>query len=182
MSTFVMCASAGRPLVENASSLSAASQLLTLGARCVVVPRAFNKAKVLPPPNFDIRNIRLPSTRSLPLDPHVELVLKQLAAAYCEATGCETSRGRVARVHGTPCPKAHVDRLHLRALVTLQGPGVVILSGKDPDAVVLRANTGDAVFMTGFSDDDPSLTPVWHRSPIRADWMPDRLVVQVDDW
>lgn len=178
-------ASAAR--VVRAPTLRDAAHLAHTGARCVYVRAAFARIRRAHlPPDFDQRDIRVCSDGrggSAVCDKELREVVTALARAHCEATGARVARARVARVSGTPCPRAHVDKLGLRALVALQGPGVVLLGGPSADDVALRAGAGDVVFMAGVSDDEEDYgEPVWHRSPRRAEWMPDRIVVQVDNW
>lgn len=164
--------------VQRADSLQCAAKLLRhSAARCVYVRRAFQASSLTLPPGYDQRDIRVDGDRW-----HGDDILSQLAWAHCTVTGATFARARIARVQGTPCPRAHVDKLRLRAMVTLQGPGVVILHDSQPDRVALRAAPGDAVFMKGVGELEEDDDGVWHRSPRRALWMRDRIVVQVDDW
>ena len=172
--------------VHFASNLDKACTLLQGGARCVVVKRAFpvldrikNRFCSLPPgyeEDFDLS----PNLAGWELDEEVVHVLKTFDEVHKKAQFKAAGRGRVARVTGTPCPLAHFDLLTLRAMATLRGPGVVLLGSKDENHVVYRSEQGDAVFMAGNNDYDNVIEPVWHRSPRRMQWMPDRVVTQVD--
>ncbi len=71
--------------------------------------------------------------------------------------------------------------LKLRAISTLQGPGVVLLRSQTGD-VEYRSRQGDAVLMAGVGENSELADAVWHRSPRRTAWMKDRVIIQVDDW
>lgn len=185
-------ASLARPAVGGVNfcgTLKEAPAMLRDGSGCVVVRRAFPPLHHLPesvPAGFDLRNICLPSKKNSPALEAAELgylaeALAALAAAHCAVSGDNAVRGRVYRASGTPCPLAHVDRYALRVISTLFGPGVVLLEGKD-GKVRYRTQAGDAVLLPGAGKDGDRDGAVWHRSPRRAGWMRDRLVLQVDDW
>lgn len=180
--------------VRYATNLDKACVLLQSGARCVVVKNAFpvlrakNGQYCSLPSGFELRDLHLcgSCTDGLKDELEDELLhaLKSLGEVHQKATGSTggaLGKGRVARVTGTPCPKAHVDRLRLRAMATLRGPGCVLLGSANEEDVVYRAQEGDAVFMAGVREYDNIVEPVWHRSPRRKEWMTDRIVTQVDD-
>lgn len=122
--------------------------------------------------------------------------LLDLALLHGMEIGASRVHGRVALVYGTPCPKLHVDKVFLRGLCTLQGPGCVIapdypLDGSgdvrilDEDGIgLVHIKTGDAVLMFG-ADSDADLIDraMLHRSPIRKmDFREPRLIIQTDCW
>lgn len=93
-------------------------------------------------------------------------------------TGSELIKARVAVVYGTPCPKWHVDKVDLRGLCTLYGPGCCIM-----DEGELNLNQGDVVYMKGIGEAEREKfhRGVIHRSPIvEHDCRIPRLVVQTD--
>lgn len=180
--------------VVKAATLTDACELMRGGARCVVVPGAFpcRAAKLADyyglPPGYDTRDILLSNgapEATLDIDGELTADLNALGAIHRRATGSCKSLGRVTRAAGTPCPKAHVDRLTLRAIATLRGPGTVLLGSQNNDDVVMRLQEGDAVFMVGDPLDGAPTPPedlVWHRSPKREEGMEDRVIVRVDDY
>lgn len=176
------------------------------------------------PQNLDIRDIRveldaggrtarLPSDVVSQLPPRARDALCALAVAHaaaCENESTKAVRGRVAHVKGVPCRRFHVDKVNLRTLATLAGPGCVIAPrssvdlnnllsshAKDPDLsneehdeyVLVDGSTaveqlacGDVAFLPGSGFDDARVeTAAVHRSP-RTAKKEVRLVIQVDDW
>lgn len=176
-------------------------------ARCLVVPNALqelnannNKMKSFCglPPKYDMNDIHMCEScvdfddPNIHDDTELSAALKVLGDAHRAATGDSRTRGRVSRVSGTPCPKAHVDRLRLRIMATLRGPGVVLHPDDGPHSTgemrEIQTNTGDVVFMRGVSNEDYANNNgsleggILHKSPPRKWWMTDRVIVQVDDW
>lgn len=145
--------------VVKAATLTDACELMRGGARCVVVPSAFRRqaAKMADdyhglPPGYDTRDILLSDDAPAPeavlgVDDHLTAALNALGAIHRRATGSCKALGRITRAAGTPCPKAHADRLTLRAIATLRGPGTVLLGSQNNEDIVMRLQAGDAVFM-----------------------------------
>ena len=160
--------------------------------------------KVLPP--IDIRDIpiqvdksstnsqhqvtaRLP-TRYQCLPPYIRDQLRTMAITHALITRQSKLRGRIATVKGTPCPNWHVDKVNLRSLCALHGPGPVIrdqhiLFDTGNMEIVSHdrenyADQGDMVFMRGIGQfaNMPHLGTL-HRSPFHTSAVP-RLIVQVD--
>lgn len=161
------------------------------------------------------RAARLPSDIERLLPPCARDALCALAVFHAMASENPTEptvavRGRVALVQGVPCRRFHVDKVNLRTLATLSGPGCVIAprssvdlekllspQAKDPslsneahdafvlaggDASVEELDCGDVAFLPGSGlDDDCVETAAVHRSP-RTEKSELRLVIQVDDW
>lgn len=177
------------------------------------------------PRNLDIRDIRVELdvdglTARLPGDV-VPLLPQRTRDALCtlavaHAAACENTkptkvvRGRVAQVKGVPCRRFHVDKVNLRTLATLVGPGCVVaprssvdmnslfssrakdpnLSNEEHDKYVLVEGSsavkelacGDVAFLPGSGSDDADIeVAAVHRSP-RTGEEELRLVIQVDDW
>ena len=70
----------------------------------------------------------------------------------CEALrrhcGVQQVAVKLQCVHGTACPRIHVDHVHIRALCTYHGPGTVYVPAEACAVrgdVVLAASTGRAV-------------------------------------
>lgn len=101
--------------------------------------------------------------------------LCDMAVMHSSICGEHTVKGRIALIRGTPCPKWHVDKVKLRGICTLIGPGCVARQ----DDQVLELESGDALFMKGCGADEKWEEAVWHRSPLvsKTDL---RLVVQTD--
>lgn len=178
------------------------------------------------PRNLDVRDIRveldvdgcsaqLPSDVEPLLPPRARDALCALAVAHAAASENQAQparvvRGRVALVKGVPCRRLHVDKVNLRTLATLVGPGCVVaprsavdlnnlfsshaknpeLSNEAHDEYVLvegstsveKLDCGDVAFLPGSGFDDARIeNAAVHRSP-RTDEKELRLVIQVDDW
>lgn len=162
----------------------------------------------------DGRTARLPSVIAPLLPPRARDALCELAVVHAAASKkqgkpASVVRGRVALVKGVQCPRLHVDRVNLRTLATLYGPGTVVappssvdlnkllspylrdptLTNEERDKHVLvegrsleKLACGDVAFLPGSGLDGASVeTAAIHRSPW-TDKSELRLVVQVDDW
>lgn len=219
--------------VLQAKSLAEAASLMRSSESAdgaVIVARALKPVNWLErfsmPGSLDVRDIRvelvangnaalLPDdmTHQLPL--RVRDALCALAVAHAAASQraepVPVVRGRVALVEGVPCRRLHVDKVNLRTLATLSGPGCVIaprssvdiktllsersrdpnLSNEEHDALVLLNETsstveelacGDVAFLPGSGlHNERVASAAVHRSP-RTEKRELRLVVQVDDW
>ncbi|KAI0566245.1 hypothetical protein FGB62_11g120 [Gracilaria domingensis] len=86
-------------------------------------------------------------------------------------------KGRVSITRGTPCPKWHVDRVRMRGICSLIGPGTVVKEHNE----TLHLCTGDAIFMRGAGMGEKWEQAVLHRSPHIGEHDV-RLVVQTDCW
>eukprot|EP00171_Calliarthron_tuberculosum_P019116 IDg19116t1 len=98
--------------VTRAASLCEAVKLARSGARCVVVGGVFARARIHLPTGFDERDMLIDADgcgAHTIRNGALRSALTALARAHCDATGASTARARVARVCGTPCPRAHVD-------------------------------------------------------------------------
>lgn len=135
-------------------------------------------------PSFDLRDIPLSSSptplASLPLPysllpPSLSHPLRTLAGAHMAATGDDLVLGRVALVRGTPCPRWHVDKVRLRGLSSLQGPGCEMLV----EERLVQVEAGEGVLMqgAGLHGEDVE-NAVLHRSPRNDDGV--RVIVQTD--
>lgn len=141
------------------------------------------------------------------LPPDVRRVMVDMAATHARITDATLVSGRVAIVVGTPCPKWHVDRVDLRSICTMYGPGTVLrrdhrMRYEALPKDVIAARAGDVVFLRGAGSDGSELErSVVHRSPALTDgveqggdkqneWMGEdqqqgklvRLIVQIDSW
>lgn len=165
--------------------------------------------------DVDGRTAQLPSAVVPLLPPRARDALCELSvvhAAASEKQGKPTRvvRGRVALVKGVQCPRLHVDRVNLRTLATLFGPGTVVappssvdlnklfsphmrdptLTNEERDKYVLvqgstgleKLSCGDVAFLPGSGLDGAGIeTAAVHRSPwTRKSEL--RLMIQVDDW
>ena len=139
---FVSDCAKSTSIVKEAGSISEACGLLQ-DTRCVIVPKLFSHRISGLPPDYEVRDMRLDENES---DVPFGDILHQFCEAHRAFSGKPCARGRVARVSGTPCPRAHVDYLGLRILVTLEGPGVVLLTGPSGE-ILRRTEAGDVVFM-----------------------------------
>jgi len=188
------------PCVKRVTTLEEASAYLRSAfsnktdgaARCLVVPNGLNRkgssgmGRLSPycglPAGYDSRGACMCGDTYEGYHAEISGALRDLGGAHRAVTGDNCARARVARVSGTPCPKAHVDKVRLRIIATLRGPGVVLL----PETMEeMETNEGDVVFMRGVGLDDYEdgikEGGILHRSPARAWWMRDRVIVQVDD-
>lgn len=156
--------------------------------------------------NLDVRDvpIRLLATGGASIDaghrrrlpPLAAGALERLAAAHGALGGAGALRGRVAVVEDTPCPRMHVDKVRLRTVATIVGPGVVVARGREgaggrvesgewesdgEGGDVVEARRGDVVFLYGSGKDDGEReTAAVHRSP-RVVGRARRLVLQIDE-
>jgi hypothetical protein len=125
--------------IQGASSLAAGATKVACGARGAVVVR--NAVRVLrwparlPPEDMDVTDIRITIDLGLAqvasddahrLPPVALRALRELALAHACATNVKHVVGRVACVRGTRCPRLHVDKVRLRTIATIFGPGTVI--------------------------------------------------------
>lgn len=181
----------GSPTVKRVNTLEEATKYMRSamknggGARCLVVPNVLKLGNHCGlKPDYESHDLCLCGDGHVNLrDVNAELngALKALGDAHRAITGDSRARGRVARVSGTPCPKMHVDYLRLRIIATLCGPGTVLHPNKDVIDDTWETNEGDVLFMRGNGGVEGE-GGVLHRSPERAPWMSDRVIVQVDDW
>ena len=213
------CSSTRERSIQHAASLSQAVDLLRHGARTVIVPHLFrslrsNEIRTIHA-HMDLRDIPLritaagvPVPREVPRFLHEPL--RRLAEAHAAVVDANLVAGRVAFVSGTPCPRFHVDKLHMRTLCTLRGPGCVVapdsaldlekLFGgdipfdaepsefesyvvKNPE-LLEHSQERDVVFLVGAGEHGSKLAKAAvHRSPIRdAKRDAPRLLVQIDCW
>lgn len=128
------------------------------------------------------RIVSLPTLYALLLPPCVRDPLLDLAAAHAAVTGGATVRGRIAVVYGTPCPRWHVDKVVLRCICTLYGPGSVVWQSEVEAERELHA--GDVVLMRGAGVDGAKASyATTHRSPeVPEDAPAPRIIVQTDCW
>lgn len=129
----------------------------------------------------DARAVRFPTAAWL-LPAGARAVLADMAYVHARATGARYVYGRIAIVYGTPCPRWHFDKLVLRGLCTLCGPGCVL---RDTCAKAQMAEIalgeGDVVFMRGAGVDGRDLhSAVRHRSPAVPPGQPARIILQTD--
>lgn len=118
-----------------------------------------------------------------------------------ELTGCPSVGIRCARLDAAMCPRFHVDRVGVRLVTTLVGPGTEYLASEHvnramlghaaggasdassgllrPGAVIARAEPGDVVLMKGESWPGNAGGGAVHRSPPPQAGAP-RLVVTID--
>lgn len=104
-----------------------------------------------------------------------------------ELTGCATVGIRCARLDAPMCPRFHVDRVGVRLVTTLVGPGTEYVASEHvnramlghaaggasddtsgllrPGAVIARAEAGDVVLMKGESWPGNAGSGAVHRSP-----------------
>lgn len=104
-------------------------------------------------------------------------ILCDMAVIHSSICGEHKVKGRIALIRGTPCPKWHVDKVKLRGICALIGPGCVARQ----EGRVLELQSGDVLFMKGGGVDEKWQEAVWHRSPI-VGGTDLRLVVQTDCW
>lgn len=148
------CFTATVASVRQVSSLPQAVTELKGGQSfAVVVPNVFRPVSWLTthmlPKDLDIRNIELEfphasdrircdedentlvrllpqSIRKRTIPSRIPRALIALACAHAQATGASRVLARIAVVHGTPCTRLHVDKVQLRTICSLFGPGCVI--------------------------------------------------------
>lgn len=101
--------------------------------------------------------------------------LCDMAILHSSLSGHGRVRGRVAVLRGTPCPRWHVDKVQLRGICALLGPGCVVKH----EGKAMHLQTGDAAFIGGATSDADWDDAVWHRSPLVSDNAV-RMVVQTD--
>eukprot|EP00177_Eucheuma_denticulatum_P007456 GFKZ01013572.1.p1 GENE.GFKZ01013572.1~~GFKZ01013572.1.p1 ORF type:complete len:197 (-),score=20.95 GFKZ01013572.1:1042-1632(-) len=173
------------PTIPATSKRTASPIIFSNEVRPLPVPAPV--LQLLPP--FELRDIAIekpkPSQR-LPSLPSPFNLLGPLSTAlqtlahYHFALNPETEelKGRVALFRGTPCPKWHMDRVRMRGMVTLAGPGSLVFEqDDDTDGRVRECKTGDVLLMSG-AGRKGDRDGLWHRSP---DWDGVRVVVQTDD-
>jgi hypothetical protein len=125
--------------IHNASSLASGASEVACGARGAIIVR--NAVRVLrwparlPPEDIDVTDIRITinlgatqvtSDDARRLPPVALRALRELALAHASATNVHRVVGRVAVVRGTRCPRLHVDKVRLRTIATIFGPGTVV--------------------------------------------------------
>lgn len=128
----------------------------------------------------------------------VDALLRELVELYAVLADAESVGLRLAVTRGRPCPRFHVDRVGLRLICTLRGPGTEWLDETDVDrrwlgaagiadeasgllrasAVVHRLGTGDVGIFKGESWPGNHGRGAVHRSPAPdGGW---RLLVTLD--
>ena len=112
--------------------------------------------------------------------------LQEVCCALREHCGIELVAVKLQCVHGTACPRVHVDHVQVRALITYHGPGTVYLPA---EACAVRADevlavaparavetrAGDFLYLKGVTEGRGVAAA--HRSP---QWDGVRLVLTVD--
>lgn len=133
--------------------------------------------------NSGQRRVKLPwKCRLFPK--RVQDILVDMSITHARIVNSNTVRARVAVVYGTPCPRWHVDKVDMRGLCTLQGPGSVLQGegegGEDHSEIHL--NPGDVVFMRGAGENGADAHhAVTHRSPFIQNRLEQpRIIVQTD--
>ena len=69
---------------------------------------------------------------------------------------------RMDFIHSNKCKKFHIDKVYIRSITTLLGPGTELQLGDDPN--IYQVNTGDTVLLKG-SQFPGRKSNVLHRSP-----------------
>lgn len=114
----------------------------------------------------------------------IQDVLVDMSMTHARIVKSNAVRARVAVVYGTPCPRWHVDKVDMRGLCTLQGPGSVLRdeSERDEESSEIHLNAGDVVFMRGAGEHgDDVQHAVTHRSPFIQNRLGQpRIIVQTD--
>jgi Protein of unknown function (DUF1826) len=111
---------------------------------------------------------------------------QDVCAALRERCGVRTAAVKLQCVHGTACPRVHVDHVRVRALCTYLGPGTVFLPSEAAvvrgDEVVAYAaasavatGAGDVLYLKGVEEGGGPAAA--HRSP---EWQGARLVLTID--
>lgn len=134
-----------------------------------------------------------------PLETH----LLELADLFATAADCQRVGIRLAITHHPMCPRFHVDRVGLRLLCTLQGPGTEWLEHADvdrrllgfgsngiPDACSGLLRPGAQIYAMRAGDIGLFKGELWpgnagrgavHRSPSIKTLSPHRIVVTMDE-
>lgn len=176
--------------VHISRDVSTCVRAMERGASAAIVRSLFRRVNTQElrdlPKEMDIRDICLkypyPHVH-YKLPPYILNTLLQLGTYHAQCTSTQIVRARIALVYGTPCPKWHVDKVQLRSLLSLYGPGVVLAQHKEQHISHVSAQTGDVVFMAGAAVDGSShQTAALHRSPHRWSILPPRLMLQIDCW
>jgi hypothetical protein len=159
--------------------------------------------------SIDTLCTHIPMNIAASLPAYIVSALTALAYTHASATTATKVFGRVAIVAGTPCTRLHHDKVRLRTLCTLFGPGCVVaprhavdtatlfgsarvrdaqLTPEEHDSLVLKRpaelvhlEPGDVAFLAGArADMSRTTTASIHRSP-RVPSSCRRLVIQIDD-
>lgn len=127
------------------------------------------------PMHASAAEVTMPLQYSVLLPPSISGALRKLARRHAMMSGSRSVAGRVSVIRGTPCPRWHVDKVALRGILTLHGPGTELLAGTR----VERVQTGDAVLIPGAGTKETETdNAVWHRSPQCESGC--RIIVQTD--
>jgi hypothetical protein len=210
--------------VQHAPDLTSAATKVACGSGgAVVVRRAVQPLRWparLPRDDLDVAGIQIDVTTGVihlsPEDmrrlPVVALrALSDLALAHAQATSARQVVGRVAILRGTRCPRLHVDKVNLRTVCTLFGPGTVVapreavdmnallrlystvdgtLTVEDHDSLLLKdtqnlveLEAGDTAFLVGAGRelDELDFSVACIHRSPRLSAYRRRLIVQIDD-
>lgn len=175
-------------LVRVSESLTSSTDTYTVVPRAYTIqhPRLQRLLHLLPA--IDMRGIEVSICQELgtviipwkyrALPGYMRQVLVDMAMAHARITQSAMVLGRVAVVYGTPCPRWHVDKVDMRGLCTLHGPGSVLLEA----GTETHLDAGDVVFMRGAGEEGTQAhSAIVHRSPIiPEDVREPRIIVQTD--
>lgn len=148
-----------------------------------IIRKAFPSLPSLPLPSFSVSmavTISSQNKAQYPwhytlLPPAIRRPLLSMALAHSSLTNSNQILATIKLVRGTPCPRWHVDKVPLRGLCALHGPGCEVME----HGTVRSLQTGDVVFMRGAGVQNCD-KGVLHRSPhVKQEQA--RLLLQTDD-
>lgn len=132
--------------------------------------------------NLETAQIEFPNLTGMWLPTEIRKVIIGMAGAHAYISQESNVRVRIATVRGTPCPRWHVDKVPLRGLCTMVGPGTVIWDSVEQSSMQLQS--GDVLFLRGvYPENTYDQSALLHRSPhVESEVLKPRLVVQTDSW
>jgi hypothetical protein len=100
--------------------------------------------------------------------PRIRGRIAELAEIVAELTGSRAIGVRIAVLSAPMCPALHVDRVTLRAVVTLLGEGTHVARADHGGEAIVVVPTGAIAFLKGEAWPGNTGRGVRHRSPIEA--------------
>jgi hypothetical protein len=202
-----------RGSVRCVDEIAGLAELFDVGAHVVHLRRALPEGvraaawRLVAEPGLRVA-VLVPLTRAGRAQLREDVPSGDLAEELCfwaelmgELTGCTSVGIRCARLDAAMCPRFHVDRVGVRLVTTLVGPGTEYVASEHvnramlghaaggasdatsgllrPGAVIARAEPGDVVLMKGESWPGNTGCGAVHRSPATQADAP-RLVVTID--
>jgi len=129
--------------------------------------------------SLEVKNFVSESLKTLGFSElNVEGQLQDVASMMFERFNINTLNCRMDYVSTDKCKKFHIDRLYLRSITTLMGPGTELKFADDPEKIY-QTNSGETLLVKG------SLFPgydlnVLHRSPKISHLRIKRLIFVMD--